>query len=399
MSSIIKVKRGLKENLDKAKIEQGELKFTTDTEELYVDNGENHAIVKGKDTDLVQLTKAENANKVIAVNSQGTGLIATEAGGGSGGGMIEETFESNQWVEEEDAYVHIVTNNGVVNGIYILVEGIYILTANIGVELTSGTIKLKSPVPFTGKVQLLVVQGATGGNTLASYGITDAYTKVETSEIVTTLTQNKVSLVQAGGHDLNLDSDSRVIVDKFLTKAEYDALSTEEKNNGMTYYVTDEDPIGAVVQGTGQSTSDVMSQKAVTDEIESINTDIENVYNKTEVDEKISQAKSAVKSEIKTDEDYNVGELYYNADTNGVINLANGLNQKTSATEITLPTPPSGRVHKTLLLYCSATSVTWTGNIVWEDGVEPTLSEGLDVIIFTGCEGKWRGSYGGHYAE
>lgn len=111
----------------------------------------------------------------------GTSILPFGSGsGGSAGYMISEIFTNDKWQQDGDEYTYTLTHHGVVNGIYILVDTKYILTANIGVELINNTITLRSPAAFTGKVQLLIIKDIAGGNTLADYGIVDAYTKTET---------------------------------------------------------------------------------------------------------------------------------------------------------------------------------------------------------------------------
>lgn len=101
-----------------------------------------------------------------------------------------------------------------------------------------------------------------------------------------------------------------------------------------------------------------------------------------------------------TGTNYNAGEVFYNADSSGSINLNNGLIQKTSASTITLPSVPSGH-SKTLTLYCTASAITWAGaSRKWDGGVAPVIGSGTHVFTFVSDPSAscWYGNYIGSLA-
>jgi len=82
--------------------------------------------------------------------------------------------------------------------------------------------------------------------------------------------ENHVLLVEQAGKAFAVPINSFV---KYMTEEEYAALSPEEQENGNTYLV-DGDPL-LVVQETGTSMRDVMSQDAVTRELQKLQEQID----------------------------------------------------------------------------------------------------------------------------
>ena len=88
--------------------------------------------------------------------------------------------------------------------------------------------------------------------------------------------ENHVLLVEQAGKAFAVPINSFV---KYMTEEEYVALSPEEQENGNTYLV-DGDPL-LVVQETGTSMQDVMSQDAVTRELRKLQEQIDALTNGT----------------------------------------------------------------------------------------------------------------------
>lgn len=240
------------------------------------------------DKDIRNLTTAVNAGKVLGINESGTAVevkdVVSAVWGGITGTLANQTDLNTALNGKASTSALSTETTNRTNADSNLQTQIDAITAQSDVSDVVGTkaelSAYSKPLYVDDIVKVLNDESQSGarsyyrctGGTAGAYTWTligteaPSYTKSETynkSEVDSALANKVPTTRTVDGKALSSD----ILVSRVLTKAQYNALTIEEKNNGTSYYVTDEDPQGTIAQTTGQSTSDTMSQKAITDEL------------------------------------------------------------------------------------------------------------------------------------
>lgn len=289
MANTILIKRGNKADLGSLELLPGELGIALDTQELYVGDAEgNVKIVKGGASGAVESADKLTVPRNIAISGDGTGST---------------TFDGSQDVTISLALSDTAVTAGTYTKVTVDSKGRVTKGENIAISDVTG---LQDKIT---SIETSVSGKADKANSLAGYGITNAYTKTEVDGKVSDLTSQ---LGTANDAIEGLETSIEGKADKSTTLAGY----------GITDAYTASTIDGKLANKADASTVTELTSTVAGKADKSTTLagyGIEDAYTKTEVDAKVSSVykyKGSVANEAALpQEDQVVGDVYNVEDT------------------------------------------------------------------------------------
>ena len=289
MANTILIKRGNKADLGSLELLPGELGIALDTQELYVGDAEgNVKIVKGGASGAVESADKLTVPRNIAISGDGTGST---------------TFDGSQDVTISLALSDTAVTAGTYTKVTVDSKGRVTKGENIAISDVTG---LQDKIT---SIETSVSGKADKANSLAGYGITNAYTKTEVDGKVSDLT-SQLGTVNDAIEGLETSIESKA--DKSTTLAGY----------GITDAYTASTIDGKLANKADASTVTELTSTVAGKADKSTTLagyGIEDAYTKTEVDAKVSSVykyKGSVANEAALpQEDQVVGDVYNVEDT------------------------------------------------------------------------------------
>ena len=289
MANTILIKRGNKADLSSLELLPGELGIALDTQELYVGDAEgNVKIVKGGASGAVESADKLTVPRNIAISGDGTGST---------------TFDGSQDVTISLALSDTAVTAGTYTKVTVDSKGRVTKGENIAItDVTGLQDKISS-------IETSVSGKADKANSLAGYGITNAYTKTEVDGKVSDLTSQLGTANEAiEGLETSIESKA----DKSTTLAGYGITDayTASTIDGKLANKADASAVSeltSTVAGKADSATSLAGYG------------IQDAYTKTEVDAKVSSVykyKGSVANEAALpQEDQVIGDVYNVEDT------------------------------------------------------------------------------------
>lgn len=303
MANTILIKRGNKADLSSLELLPGELGVALDTQELYVGDAEgNVKIVKGGASGAVESADKLTVPRNIAISGDGTGSTTFD---GSQDVTISLALSDTAVTAGTYTKVTVDSKGRVTKGENIAISDVTGLSnkiTEIEGKITTAEGEIDALQSFQGTMETALEGKADKGDSLADYGITDAYTKTEVDGKVSDLTS------QLGTANEAIESLETTIggkADKSTTLAGYGIKDAYTK--GETDGLLAGKASTTVVEGKADKSTTLAGYG------------IEDAYTKTEVDAKVSSVykyKGSVANEAALpQEDQVVGDVYNVEDT------------------------------------------------------------------------------------
>lgn len=303
MANTILIKRGNKADLSSLELLPGELGVALDTQELYVGDAEgNVKIVKGGASGAVESADKLTVPRNIAISGDGTGSTTFD---GSQDVTISLALSNTAVTAGTYTKVTVDSKGRVTKGENIAISDVTGLSnkiTEIEGKITTAEGEIDALQSSQGTMETALEGKADKGDSLADYGITDAYTKTEVDGKVGDLTS------QLGTANEAIESLETTIggkADKSTTLAGYGIKDAYTK--GETDGLLAGKASTTVVEGKADKSTTLAGYG------------IEDAYTKTEVDAKVSSVykyKGSVANEAALpQEDQVVGDVYNVEDT------------------------------------------------------------------------------------
>lgn len=303
MANTILIKRGNKADLGSLELLPGELGIALDTQELYVGDAEgNVKIVKGGASGAVESADKLTVPRNIAISGDGTGSTTFD---GSQDVTISLALSDTAVTAGTYTKVTVDSKGRVTKGENIAISDVTGLSnkiTEIEGKITTTEGEIDALQSSQGTMETALEGKADKGDSLADYGITDAYTKTEVDGKVSDLTS------QLGTANETIESLETTIggkADKSTTLAGY----------GIKDAYTKGETDGLLAGKASTTVVDGKADKSTT----LAGYGIEDAYTKTEVDAKVSSVykyKGSVANEAALpQEDQVVGDVYNVEDT------------------------------------------------------------------------------------
>lgn len=303
MANTILIKRGNKADLGSLELLPGELGIALDTQELYVGDAEgNVKIVKGGASGAVESADKLTVPRNIAISGDGTGSTTFD---GSQDVTISLALSDTAVTAGTYTKVTVDSKGRVTKGENIAISDVTGLSnkiTEIEGKITTAEGEIDALQSSQGTMETALEGKADKGDSLADYGITDAYTKTEVDGKVSDLTS------QLGTANEAIESLETTIggkADKSTTLAGY----------GIKDAYTKGETDGLLAGKASTTVVDGKADKSTT----LAGYGIEDAYTKTEVDAKVSSVykyKGSVANEAALpQEDQVVGDVYNVEDT------------------------------------------------------------------------------------
>lgn len=303
MANTILIKRGNKADLGSLELLPGELGIALDTQELYVGDAEgNVKIVKGGASGAVESADKLTVPRNIAISGDGTGSTTFD---GSQDVTISLALSDTAVAAGTYTKVTVDSKGRVTKGENIAISDVTGLSnkiTEIEGKITTAEGEIDALQSSQGTMETALEGKADKGDSLADYGITDAYTKTEVDGKVSDLTS------QLGTANETIESLETTIggkADKSTTLAGY----------GIKDAYTKGETDGLLAGKASTTVVDGKADKSTT----LAGYGIEDAYTKTEVDAKVSSVykyKGSVANEATLpQEDQVVGDVYNVEDT------------------------------------------------------------------------------------
>ena len=303
MANTILIKRGNKADLGSLELLPGELGIALDTQELYVGDAEgNVKIVKGGASGAVESADKLTVPRNIAISGDGTGSTTFD---GSQDVTISLALSDTAVTAGTYTKVTVDSKGRVTKGENIAISDVTGLSnkiTEIEGKITTAEGEIDALQSSQGTMETALEGKADKGDSLADYGITDAYTKTEVDGKVSDLTS------QLGTANEAIESLETTIggkADKSTTLAGYGIKDAYTK--GETDGLLAGKASTTVVEGKADKSTTLAGYG------------IEDAYTKTEVDAKVSSVykyKGSVANEgALPQEDQVVGDVYNVEDT------------------------------------------------------------------------------------
>lgn len=303
MANTILIKRGNKADLGSLELLPGELGIALDTQELYVGDAEgNVKIVKGGASGAVESADKLTVPRNIAISGDGTGSTTFD---GSQDVTISLALSDTAVTAGTYTKVTVDSKGRVTKGENIAISDVTGLSnkiTEIEGKITTAEGEIDALQSSQGTMETALEGKADKGDSLADYGITDAYTKTEVDGKVSDLTS------QLGTANETIESLETTIggkADKSTTLAGY----------GIKDAYTKGETDGLLAGKASTTVVDGKADKSTT----LAGYGIEDAYTKTEVDAKVSSVykyKGSVANEAALpQEDQVVGDVYNVEDT------------------------------------------------------------------------------------
>lgn len=303
MANTILIKRGNKADLGSLELLPGELGVALDTQELYVGDTEgNVKIVKGGASGAVESADKLTVPRNIAISGDGTGSTTFD---GSQDVTISLALSDTAVTAGTYTKVTVDSKGRVTKGENIAISDVTGLSnkiTEIEGKITTAEGEIDALQSSQGTMETALEGKADKGDSLADYGITDAYTKTEVDGKVGDLTS------QLGTANEAIESLETTIggkADKSTTLAGYGIKDAYTK--GETDGLLAGKASTTVVEGKADKSTTLAGYG------------IEDAYTKTEVDAKVSSVykyKGSVANEAALpQEDQVVGDVYNVEDT------------------------------------------------------------------------------------
>ena len=282
MANTILIKRGNKADLSSLELLPGELGVALDTQELYVGDAEgNVKIVKGGASGAVESADKLTVPRNIAISGDGTGSAS---------------FDGSQDVTISLALSDTAVTAGTYTKVTVDSKGRVTKGENIAISDVTG---LQDKIT---SIETSVSGKADKANSLAGYGITNAYTKTEVDGKVSDLTSQ---LGTANEAIEGLETSIEGKADKSTTLAGYGITDAYTKTQTDGFLAGKADT--TVVNGKADKSTTLAGYG------------IQDAYTKTEVDAKVSSVykyKGSVANEAALpQEDQVLGDVYNVEDT------------------------------------------------------------------------------------
>lgn len=303
MANTILIKRGNKADLGSLELLPGELGVALDTQELYVGDAEgNVKIVKGGASGAVESADKLTVPRNIAISGDGTGSTTFD---GSQDVTISLALSDTAVTAGTYTKVTVDSKGRVTKGENIAISDVTGLSnkiTEIEGKITTAEGEIDALQSSQGTMETALEGKADKGDSLADYGITNAYTKTEVDGKVSDLTS------QLGTANETIESLETTIggkADKSTTLAGYGIKDAYTK--GETDGLLAGKASTTVVEGKADKSTTLAGYG------------IEDAYTKTEVDAKVSSVykyKGSVANEAALpQEDQVVGDVYNVEDT------------------------------------------------------------------------------------
>lgn len=303
MANTILIKRGNKADLGSLELLPGELGIALDTQELYVGDAEgNVKIVKGGASGAVESADKLTVPRNIAISGDGTGSTTFD---GSQDVTISLALSDTAVTAGTYTKVTVDSKGRVTKGENIAISDVTGLSnkiTEIEGKITTAEGEIDALQSSQGTMETALEGKADKGDSLADYGITDAYTKTEVDGKVGDLTS------QLGTANEAIESLETTIggkADKSTTLAGYGIKDAYTK--GETDGLLAGKASTTVVEGKADKSTTLAGYG------------IEDAYTKTEVDAKVSSVykyKGSVANEAALpQEDQVIGDVYNVEDT------------------------------------------------------------------------------------
>ena len=303
MANTILIKRGNKADLGSLELLPGELGIALDTQELYVGDAEgNVKIVKGGASGAVESADKLTVPRNIAISGDGTGSTTFD---GSQDVTISLALSDTAVTAGTYTKVTVDSKGRVTKGENIAISDVTGLSnkiTEIEGKITTAEGEIDALQSSQGTMETALEGKADKGDSLADYGITDAYTKTEVDGKVSDLTS------QLGTANEAIESLETTIggkADKSTTLAGYGIKDAYTK--GETDGLLAGKASTTVVEGKADKSTTLAGYG------------IEDAYTKTEVDAKVSSVykyKGSVANEAALPkEDQVTGDVYNVEDT------------------------------------------------------------------------------------
>ena len=303
MANTILIKRGNKADLGSLELLPGELGIALDTQELYVGDAEgNVKIVKGGASGAVESADKLTVPRNIAISGDGTGSTTFD---GSQDVTISLALSDTAVTAGTYTKVTVDSKGRVTKGENIAISDVTGLSnkiTEIEGKITAAEGEIDALQSSQGTMETALEGKADKGDSLADYGITDAYTKTEVDGKVGDLTS------QLGTANEAIESLETTIggkADKSTTLAGYGIKDAYTK--GETDGLLAGKASTTVVEGKADKSTTLAGYG------------IQDAYTKTEVDAKVSSVykyKGSVANEAALpQEDQVIGDVYNVEDT------------------------------------------------------------------------------------
>ena len=303
MANTILIKRGNKADLSSLELLPGELGVALDTQELYVGDAEgNVKIVKGGASGAVESADKLTVPRNISISGDGTGSASFD---GSKDVTISLALSDTAVTAGTYTKVTVDSKGRVTKGENITISDVTGLSnkiTEIEGKITTAEGEIDALQSSQGTMETALEGKADKGDSLADYGITDAYTKTEVDGKVSDLTS------QLGTANEAIESLETTIggkADKSTTLAGYGIKDAYTK--GETDGLLAGKASTTVVEGKADKSTTLAGYG------------IEDAYTKTEVDAKVSSVykyKGSVANEAALpQEDQVIGDVYNVEDT------------------------------------------------------------------------------------
>ena len=303
MANTILIKRGNKADLSSLELLPGELGVALDTQELYVGDAEgNVKIVKGGASGAVESADKLTVPRNISISGDGTGSASFD---GSKDVTISLALSDTAVTAGTYTKVTVDSKGRVTKGENIAISDVTGLSnkiTEIEGKITTAEGEIDALQSSQGTMETALEGKADKGDSLADYGITDAYTKTEVDGKVSDLTS------QLGTANEAIESLETTIggkADKSTTLAGYGIKDAYTK--GETDGLLAGKASTTVVEGKADKSTTLAGYG------------IQDAYTKTEVDAKVSSVykyKGSVANEAALpQEDQVVGDVYNVEDT------------------------------------------------------------------------------------
>ena len=303
IANTILIKRGNKADLSSLELLPGELGIALDTQELYVGDAEgNVKIVKGGASGAVESADKLTVPRNIAISGDGTGSTTFD---GSQDVTISLALSDTAVTAGTYTKVTVDSKGRVTKGENIAISDITGLSnkiTEIEGKITTAEEEIDALQSSQGTMETALEGKADKGDSLADYGITDAYTKTEVDGKVSDLTS------QLGTANEAIESLETTIggkADKSTTLAGYGIKDAYTK--GETDGLLAGKASTTVVEGKADKSTTLVGYG------------IEDAYTKAQVDAKVSSVykyKGSVANEAALpQEDQVIGDVYNVEDT------------------------------------------------------------------------------------
>lgn len=310
MANTILIKRGNKADLGSLELLPGELGVALDTQELYVGDAEgNVKIVKGGASGAVESADKLTVPRNIAISGDGTGSTTFD---GSQDVTISLALSDTAVTAGTYTKVTVDSKGRVTKGENIAISDVTGLSnkiTEIEGKITTAEGEIDALQSSQGTMETALEGKADKGDSLADYGITNAYTKTEVDGKVSDLTS------QLGTANETIESLETAVegkADKSTTLAGYGITDayTASTIDGKLANKADASTVSeltSTVAGKADSATSLAGYG------------IQDAYTKTEVDAKVSSVykyKGSVANEAALpQEDQVVGDVYNVEDT------------------------------------------------------------------------------------